>query len=104
VTVVHGHSSGVDHLASLYAQMFTLNEMRFPANWRLHGLNGATIRNDQIFAQGDPDIVIAFPGGPNCNDIVRRARLANVPVVEIEGDEWMVALQADASHQVRARA
>jgi len=103
-TVVHGHGTGVDHLASLYAQMFHLNEMRFPADWRLHGLNAAIIRNDEMFAHGDPDIVIAFPGGPNCNDITRRARLAGIPVVSIEGDHWMAALQADASREVRARA
>ena len=103
-TLLHGHSSGVDHLASLYAQMFNLNEMRFPADWRLHGLNAPAIRNEHMFAHGDPDIVVVFPGGPNCNDIVRRARIAGVPVVEVEGDRWMAALRADSSSQVRARA
>jgi len=102
-TVVHGHSAGVDHLASLYAQMFGLNEMRFPANWRLHGLDAPLVRNQQMFLHSNPDVVVSFPGGPNCNDIVRRARIARVPVVEIEGD-WMTALQADAMQEIRARA
>ena len=102
-TIVHGHSSGVDQLASLYAQMFSINEMRFPANWRQHGLDAPLLRNHEMFIQGDPDLVLAFPGGPNCNDIVRRARVARVPVVEIEGD-WMTALQTEASQQIRVRA
>jgi len=104
VTVVHGHSVGVDHLASLYAQMFNLNELRFPANWRLHGLNAPLIRNEQMFAHGNPDIVIVFPGGPNCNEVVRRSHRAGIPIVEIEGNDWVAALQADASREVRARA
>ena len=103
VTVVHGHGAGVDHLASLYAQIFSLNEMRFPADWRLHGLNAPLVRNEKMFIHGEPDIVLVFPDGPNCSDIVRRARLAAVPVVEIDGD-WMSALQTDRSFEVRVRA
>jgi hypothetical protein len=78
--------------------------MRFPADWRANGLDAPRLRNEQMFLHGDPDLVLAFPGGPNCNDIVRRARFAAVPVIAIEGDDWMTALQNDTAQRVRARA
>ena len=79
-TLLHGHATGVDHLASLYAQVFRVNEMRFPAQWRIHGIAAAAIRNEQMFAYGKPDLVVIFPGSGHGEDLQRRARAARIPV------------------------
>ncbi len=82
-TVLHGHALGVDHLASLYAQLFRVNEMRFPAQWHTHGIEAAAIRNEQMFVYGKPDLVLVFPGGVHCEDLQRRARAEHIPVKTI---------------------
>jgi hypothetical protein len=91
-TVLHGHSTGVDQLVSIYAQLFRLNEMRFPAQWRTYGAAAAGLRNDQMFAYGKPDLVLLFPNDVNGEDILRRARAARVPVD-------MITQAADPSSQ-----
>jgi hypothetical protein len=35
--------------------------------------------------EGKPELVIAFPGGSGTADMVRRARAANIPVIEVGG-------------------
>jgi hypothetical protein len=78
--LLHGHATGVDQLASLYAQLFGVDEMRFPAQWRMHGIAAATIRNEQMFTYGRPDLVLIFPGSAHGQDLQRRAHSARVPV------------------------
>jgi hypothetical protein len=39
-------------------------------------------RNQAMLDQGKPDLVVAFPGGRGTADMVRRAKLAGVKVVE----------------------
>lgn len=79
-TLLHGHALGVDQLASLYAQLFQLNEMRFPAQWHTYGIAAADMRNEQMFAYGRPDLVLIFPGSVHGEDLQRRARTARIPV------------------------
>ena len=43
----------------------------------------AFLRNQRMLDEGKPDLVVAFPGGRDTADMVRRARSAGVEVVEI---------------------
>jgi len=56
----------------------------FLANWRTHGKAAGPIRNQQMLDEGRPHLVVAFPGGTGTADMVRRAKAAGVPVMEVE--------------------
>lgn len=103
-TLLHGHSTGVDQLVSIYAQLFRINEMRFPAQWRTHGAAAAGLRNEQMFAYGKPDLVLLFPDGVNGDDILRRARAARVPVTTVTRKAPVPDDGPDQPLELRARA
>lgn len=87
-TLIHGHGSGVDHLASLYAQLFRIDELRFPAQWREHGVNAPLIRNELMFSEGKPDLVLSFQGGFNCDDVQRNAIRNGIRVITVSDADW----------------
>lgn len=70
---------GADWLAREWALDTGLSVQDFPANWRLHGNAAGPIRNQEMIDVGEPDCVIAFPGGRGTADMVRRARAAGIP-------------------------
>jgi hypothetical protein len=83
--VIHGQGQGADQLAYMWAAS-RLGEAAvtgFPADWIRFGKSAGPKRNAQMLNEGKPDFVIAFPGGKGTADMVRRARRANVPVVEV---------------------
>ena len=81
--VVHGAAPGADSLAALWADARNIPAHAFPADWRTHGRAAGPIRNARMLAEGKPDVVIAFPGGPGTADMVAKARRAGVHVEEI---------------------
>jgi hypothetical protein len=96
-TLLHGHATGVDQLASLYAQLFSLDEMRFPAQWRTHGIAAAAIRNEQMFTYGQPDLVLIVPGSAHGEDLQRRAHSARVPVRTVSTPTLVATVPAPLS-------
>lgn len=84
--VIHGGASGADRLAAEWADLAMREVLRFPADWRTHGRAAGPIRNQQMLDEGQPDLVVAFPGGRGTADCVRRAREAGVRVIEVAGE------------------
>jgi hypothetical protein len=101
-TILHGHATGVDQLASLYAQIFRINELRFPAQWRVHGIDAALIRNELMFVHGKPHLVVAFPGGINRDDLVRRARRSMLRIIEVNDEGRVETTQPESFWKIRA--
>ncbi len=58
--------------------------LRFPADWDKHGKAAGPIRNQQMLDCGQPDLVIAFPGGKGTAHMCRIAKAAGVNVIQIE--------------------
>ncbi len=85
VMVIHGGSSGADRFASNWACERGVHQRDFPADWRAHGKAAGPIRNRRMLEEGEPDLVIAFPGGRGTADMVRQAKAAGVPVREVAG-------------------
>jgi hypothetical protein len=81
--IIHGAARGADTLASRYASTTGIPQIACPADWAKHGLKAGFLRNQQMLNDHKPDLVIAFPGGRGTADMVRRARRAKVPVIEI---------------------
>jgi len=58
--------------------------MPFPADWGKYSKSAGYIRNKQMLAEGKPDLVVAFPGGKGTANMVKLAKLANIPIHTID--------------------
>lgn len=83
LTVIQGGADGADLLAREWAQLCYHGLVTVRADWAAHGRAAGPIRNQQMLDSAKPDLVVAFPGGNGTADMVRRARAAGVPVLEI---------------------
>lgn len=82
--VIHGGANGADQIARQWATVRGVECVEYVADWKRHGRAAGPVRNQQMLDDGKPDLVMAFPGGRGTSDMVRRARLAGVVVVEVK--------------------
>jgi YspA, cpYpsA-related SLOG family len=83
--LIHGGARGADSLAAFWAITRGIPVLLFPADWRNHGKSAGFLRNARMLREGRPDLVAAFPGGKGTAHMVKLAREAGVPVLEITG-------------------
>lgn len=81
--IIHGCASGADTLASEWARLRGVPVEGYRAEWEKHGRRAGPLRNQRMLDEGEPDHVVAFPGGRGTADMVRRARKAGVYVDEV---------------------
>ncbi len=86
-SIITGGAKGADELGVKEAVRRGIKPIIFMAEWKKHGKGAGPIRNQQMLDEGKPDLVMAFPGGRGTADMVRRAKAAGVPVMEIQDDE-----------------
>lgn len=77
-----GPYTGADYWAHQWACARDVPTIRQHANWKAHGRAAGPIRNGDMLALA-PDLVIAFPGGNGTRDMMARAALAGVPVMQV---------------------
>lgn len=82
--VIHGGASGADTLAAEWADFFGVDVVCIAADWATHGRAAGPMRNRAMLAL-HPDLVLAFPGGPGTEDMVRQAERAGIPVQRVGG-------------------
>jgi hypothetical protein len=70
-------------LADPWAAINYVRTEVFPADWVRHGRAAGPVRNTRMLNDGEPDLVIAFPGGHGTADMVKQARAAGIEVREI---------------------
>lgn len=78
--VIHGGARGADELAGRFAEMYLIQEVVCPANWKMLGKGAGPRRNAKMLGLC-PDLVIAFPGGRGTANMVEQASAAGVEVV-----------------------
>jgi len=81
--IIHGAATGADRLAQDWARSRLIPEREFDANWPKYGAEAGAIRSQQMIDEGKPDLIVAFPGGPGTADLVQRARLRGLKVIEV---------------------
>lgn len=82
--LIHGAARGADALAERWAFYNRVDIEKYPAMWAKHGNKKAgPIRNTQMLQEGKPELVVAFRGGAGTKDMVRKARAAGVPVIDL---------------------
>jgi hypothetical protein len=93
--IISGAASGADTAAVDWAAVNWVSFIEFPADWKKLKNAAGPIRNQQMINKGKPDLVLAFPGGTGTADMVRRARVAGIKVVEVTATD-------SASHSYEA--
>jgi len=83
IVIIHGNAKCVDMIADEWAITNWVTVRSYPANWCKYGNRAGPIRNQEMLDTENPELVIAFPGGPGTADMIRRARKAKIPVEEI---------------------
>lgn len=85
--IIAGAARGVDSAAIDWAIITWTDYKEYPAQWALFGKAAGHIRNQQMLTEGQPDLVIAFPGGTGTANMVEIAEKAKVKVIKVEYKE-----------------
>lgn len=81
--LISGGARGADTFAQNYARVRGLVAHIFYPNWSEFGKAAGFIRNRQMLDEGQPDLVVAFPGGRGTEMMVKIAKEAGVEVIEV---------------------
>jgi len=60
VVLIHGDAKGADTVAAEWAMVRDASVESYPADWDRHGKRAGYVRNQQMLAEGKPDMVWAF--------------------------------------------
>ena len=89
-TIISGHARGADQLAEKYANEKNIPLEIYPAQWDVYGKSAGVIRNQEMLDEGQPDLVVAFPGGKGTAHMVKIAKKANAEVINLaDYFEWV---------------
>jgi hypothetical protein len=84
LVVIHGNASGADTLADDFCRENHIKVDVYPAKWDEYGKKAGVLRNQQMLVDGDPNCVIAFPGGTGTAHMCKIARKSGMPVLEVK--------------------
>lgn len=84
--VITGGATGADTVADRWAETRGIQRVICPAAWNgLAGRAAGHFRN-RFMLSFEPDLVVAFPGGPGTRDMVEQAKTDGVFVMEFDGE------------------
>lgn len=96
-TIIEGGAKGADRQAREWAVASGIFVQTFRADWMAHGRAAGPLRNSRMLDEGQPDIVVAFPGGRGTADMMRQARERGIVVHELRDDAYTVSMRPRAS-------
>ena len=79
--LISGGCSGADTFAKDWADQTNIPSQIYKADWAV-GPKAGPERNQRMLDEGKPEVVVAFSGGRGTDDMMRRAKAANVRVWE----------------------
>lgn len=79
--IIEGGATGADYLAKSWAVERGVVVRTFYADWKMYGRAAGPIRNKQMINEGDPTIVVAFPGGSGTKNMIKQANNYDIVVV-----------------------
>ena len=82
--LITGGSTGVDNIASQWAatKLPPIERYVSKPKWAELGRAAGPVRNKRML-EWKPDVVIAFPGSAGTADMVMRAKVAKIRVIEV---------------------
>jgi hypothetical protein len=89
--IIHGAAKGADTLAAEWAKRYKIPVQAYSADWAQYGKPAGFIRNQKMLDLGEPDLVLAFPGGAGTEMMCALAERYGVKVIAYvgEGEEWL---------------
>jgi hypothetical protein len=84
IFVIEGGARGADALARMWRHERLQPGETFHADWKRYGDPAGPIRNRKMLVDGQPDLVLAFPGGDGTADMIRQAEAFRAPVERIK--------------------
>lgn len=80
----HGGASGADTLAHEWAVSKGVQPFVCPANWDFYSKGAGPIRNCCMLESGNPDLLVAVPGGTGTRNCVMQADALGIKVLKLE--------------------
>ncbi len=80
--LIEGGALGADRIAREWAEAMSIRVETYEADWMRHGRGAGPLRNTRMLEDGQPDMVVAFPGGRGTGNMVRQARARGIRVLE----------------------
>lgn len=84
--IIEGGANGADSLGRQWADSKHIWVTTYVARWDKYGMAAGPIRNEDMLRFGQPDLVVAFPGGSGTRHMVTIATKAKVPVIVVEDE------------------
>jgi hypothetical protein len=81
--IIEGNCRGADRLARLWAISHQVPYQTFKANWDQWGAAAGVMRNQKMLDEGQPDLVVACPGGRGTADMITRTLKAEVRLLRL---------------------
>lgn len=83
--IIHGGINGADWLAKYWAAGANVpSQVYNDPSWLRKGRRTGPRRNYFMLKESKPDVVVAFPGGSDTADMVKKAKKYGIKVVEVE--------------------
>lgn len=82
--IIHGDAPGADRLAECWAKNREVPYTGYPAQWKLHGKAAGPLRNKRMLEEGNPDRVLATPGGDGTANMIKQAKAKGLTVLLLE--------------------
>jgi hypothetical protein len=81
--IIQGRATGADTAAYNYAIDHGLVTQSYFPHWERFGNAAGMIRNKKMLTEGQPDAILAFPGGKGTKGMIKLAENAGIPVYKI---------------------
>lgn len=92
-TILQGEARGADQLAKLWANANRVTCIGFQADWDNHGKGAGPIRNAEMLKYPGINGVVAFKGGSGTQDMISRAMMAKVTVMNVAAEKGSATMQ-----------
>jgi hypothetical protein len=81
VEIIQGGARGADTFARIWAADHGVLCTTYKADWEKYGVEAGPIRNRQMLDEGQPSLILAFPGGAGTRNMTNQAQSRGVLVI-----------------------
>lgn len=79
--IIEGGARGADTLARTWAQIRHVDCKTFAAEWDLYNAAAGRIRNRKMLKEGQPNLVVPFPGSHGTSDMIAQTMIEGVTIL-----------------------
>ncbi|WP_248805026.1 DUF2493 domain-containing protein [Pseudomonas sp. MWU13-2100] len=84
--LIHGGNQFLGSEVEDWARENGTHLVRYPSNWQLYGKQAERRRNQFMLTDSEPELVIAFPGGHDTEELLAQAKAMNIEIRSINHD------------------